>query len=65
MPYSITCSIKTLIASFLFILVSILYEFNMVPFNMVHFTVPSGRRGALFLLKAQMYTFSSTFIKSI
>ena len=31
MPYSITSSIKTLIASFLFILVSILYEFNMVP----------------------------------
>ena len=31
----------------------------------VHFIVPSGRRGSLFFLKTQMYTFSSTFIKKI
>ena len=28
----------------------------------VHFTVPSGRRGALFFLREQMYASSSTFI---
>ena len=31
----------------------------------VHFTVPSGRRGALFFLWEQMYTSGSTFIKKI
>ena len=31
----------------------------------VHFTVPSGRRGALFFLWEQMYTSRSTFIKKI
>ena len=31
----------------------------------VHFTVPSGRRGALFFLRGQMYTSGSTFIKKI
>ena len=31
----------------------------------VNFTVPSGRRGALFFLRGQMYTSGSTFIKKI
>ena len=31
----------------------------------VHFTVPSGRRDALFFLWEQMYTYGSTFIKKI
>ena len=31
----------------------------------VHFTVPSGTRGALFFLWEQMYTSGSTFIKKI
>ena len=31
----------------------------------IHFTVPSGGRGALFFLREKMYTFSSTFIKKI
>ena len=31
----------------------------------VHFTVPSGRRGALFFLREQMCTIGSTFIKKI
>ena len=30
----------------------------------VHFTVPSGRRGALFFLWEQTYTFGSTFIEN-
>ena len=29
------------------------------------FTVPSGRKGALFFMRAKMYTFSSIFIKKI
>ena len=29
----------------------------------VHFTIPSGRRGAILLLREQMYTSGSTFIK--
>ena len=31
----------------------------------VHFTISSGRKGALFLLWEQMYTSGSTFIKEI
>ena len=31
----------------------------------VHFNVPSGRRGALYFLREQMYTSGSTFIKKI
>ena len=31
----------------------------------VHFTVPSGRRGALFFLWGKMYTSGSTFIIKI
>ena len=32
---------------------------------MCTFTVPSGRGGALFFLRGQMYTSGSTFIKKI
>ena len=32
---------------------------------MVHFPVPSGRRGAFFFLRTQVYTFSNTFIKNL
>ena len=52
MPYSVTCStkIRTLvIIPLLFILVGILCEFAKVC---VHFTVPSGRKDALFYLRA-------------
>ena len=31
----------------------------------LYFTVPSGRRGAIFFLSIQMYTSGSTFIKDI
>ena len=65
MPYSITYSTKILslaIALFLFILVGAFLPFGS---RCVHFTVPSGRRDALFFLYAQIYTFSSTFIKKI
>ena len=50
MPYSITCSTKILtlaIVPLLFNLVGILCEFAKVC---VHFTVPSGRKDALFYL---------------
>ena len=43
--------------------VFILYKFPMLLDRCVHFTVPSGRRGALFFLWEQMYTSGSTFIK--
>ena len=59
MHESITCSTKILtltIAPFLFLLVGA---------KCVHFIVPSGGRGTLFFLSAEMYTFSSMFIKKI
>ena len=66
MPYSITCSTKIFTletAPLLFILVGVHSEFAMA--KCVHLTVPSGRKGAIFFLKAQMYTFSSTLIKKM
>ena len=62
MPYSITYFNKILIlaiAPFLFMSVGVLCKFDIVP------DVPSGRRGALFFLRAQANTFSSTSIKKI
>ena len=57
MPFSIPRSTKiiTLVtAPFLFILIGVLcLSVNLLC---VHFTVPSGRRGALFFLWTQMYT---------
>ena len=35
------------------------------PARCVYFTVPSGRKAALFFLLEQMYTSGSTFIKNI
>ena len=55
MPYSVTCSTKILtlvIIPLLFILVGILCEFAKVC---VHFTVPSGRKDALFYLRADVH----------
>ena len=49
----------------LFISVCILCEFAMLLYSYIHFTVPSGRRGALFFQWEQMYTSGSTFIKKI
>ena len=48
-----------------FISAWILCEFAMLVDVSIHFTVPSGRRGALFFLWEQMYTSGSTFIKKI
>ena len=67
MSYSTTCSTKILtlaIAPFLFISAGVLCEF-VNGAKCVHFTVPSGKNGALFHLRGQMYAFSSTFIKKI
>ena len=68
MPDSIICFTKVFTlraAPFMFILVGVMCEFAMVPGVYMFCIVPSGKRGALFFLRAQMYTFSSTFIKEI
>ena len=48
-----------------FVYFSILCEFAILLDVYIHFTVPSGRRGAVFFLCKQMYTSGSTFIKKI
>ena len=40
-----------------------LCESAILPDLYLHFTVPSGRRGALFFLKGLMYTYRSTFVR--
>ena len=53
------------IVPLLFISVWILCEFAMLLDVYIHFTVTSGRRGALLFLWEQMYASGSTFIKTI
>ena len=70
MPYSVPSSTKILTmatAPFLFKLASSVSACLWICYGArcVHFAVPSGRRGGLFFLRAEMYTFSSTFIKDL
>ena len=64
MRYCITCSNKILtlaVAPFLFILVDVICEFVMVPSVYILSSVQEEEVHILFFLRAQMYTFSSTF----
>ena len=69
MPYSITYSTKILtlaIAPLLFISVPDPCSWSLYyGARCVYFLVPSGRRGILFFLRVQIYTFSNTFTKKI
>ena len=59
MSSSITCSTKILtleIVPFLFILLGVLCKFTMVPGVYIF---PQDKRGTLFFLRAQSYTFNS------
>ena len=47
-----------------FILVGILCEFAMVPLVYILLSIPE-KKGSLFFLRTQMYTFSRAFIKQI
>ena len=68
MPCSITCSTKILTLAITTVLF-ILHSWRPLQFcdgaRCVHFTIPSGRRGALLFPRARMYTFSIKFIKTI
>ena len=68
MPYSITCFTKILtlaMSPFLFALVGVLSEFAMVPGVYLLLSPQEEEEECIFFLRAQMYTFSSTFIKKI
>ena len=68
LPVSLSTQILILaMGPLLFISVSILWEFSIYicKYIYVNFTVPSGRRGAPFFLREQMYISGSTFIKKI